>query len=85
MLGVMELLAVPGSAIAGLLRGRKNARVPMLASLMGYWVVGAPLGLWLSAAEGHGVAGVWTGLVVGTAATTVVLLATVLSGRSCRS
>nr|MCU0563460.1 MATE family efflux transporter [Desulfobacterales bacterium] len=36
MLGVMELLAVPGSAIAGLLRGRKNARVPMLASLMGY-------------------------------------------------
>ena len=40
LLGVMELMAGPGSTAAGLLRGRKDTRAPMLYTLIGHWVVG---------------------------------------------
>lgn len=75
LLGVMELVANPGLGAAGLLRGRKDTRVPMLYTLAGYWCVGAPLGLWLSEVLHLGIAGVWTGLTVGTLVTTCLMLA----------
>src|SRR5690606_17223613 len=37
LLGVMELVATPGTATAGLLRGRKDTRAPMIYTLVGYW------------------------------------------------
>ena len=45
LLGLMEFVAGPGLAAAGLLRGRKDTRAPMLFSLLGHWAVGAPVGL----------------------------------------
>lgn len=66
LLGVMELVAGPGSTAAGLLRGRKDTRAPMLYTLIGHWAVGAPLGLYLCEAQGLGIAGVWIGLAAGT-------------------
>jgi MATE family multidrug resistance protein len=66
LLGVMELVASPGSAAAGLLRGQKDTRAPMFYTLVGNWVVGAPLGLYLSEAQGLGITGVWIGLTAGT-------------------
>jgi MATE family multidrug resistance protein len=66
LLGVMELMAGPGSAAAGLLRGRKDTRAPMLYTLVGNWAVGAPLGLYLCEAQGLGITGVWIGLAAGT-------------------
>ncbi len=84
LLGVMELVANPGQGAAGLLRGRKDTSVPMLYTLAGYWCVGAPLGLWLSQLQRFGIAGVWTGLTVGTLVTSCLMLAR-LANRCRRS
>ncbi len=75
LLGVMEFIANPGIGAAGLLRGRKDTRVPMLCTLAGYWLVGAPLGMWLSEAWNLGITGVWVGLTAGTTVTSVLMLA----------
>jgi len=66
LLGVMELIAGLGSTAAGLLRGRTDTRAPMLYTLVGNWVVGAPLGLYLCKGQGLGITGVWIGLAAGT-------------------
>lgn len=74
LLGVMEFVANPGLGAAGILRGRKDARAPMLFTLAGYWLVGAPLGLWLSETGQQGIVGVWTGLAIGTTVTSGLML-----------
>lgn len=77
LLGAMEFVANPGSGAAGILRGRKDTRAPMSYTLAGYWLIGAPLGLWLSEAWQLGITGVWAGLAVGTAVTSCLMLARV--------
>jgi MATE family multidrug resistance protein len=74
LLGVMEFIVGPGSAAAGLLRGRKDTRAPMVYVLVGHWAVGAPLGLYLCEGHGLGVTGVWIGLAAGTLLTTALTL-----------
>jgi multidrug resistance protein, MATE family len=74
LLGLLELVANPGLAAAGLLRGRKDTRAPMTYVLVGYWAVGAPLGLALSEVGGFGITGVWIGLAAGTTVTTALTL-----------
>lgn len=48
----------------GALRGLGETRVPMLANLVGYWLLGLPLGLTLCFLLGWGVYGMWIGLTV---------------------
>lgn len=48
----------------GVLRGTGDTRVPMLANLFGYWVIGLPLSLWLAFRRGWGPAGMWWGMAV---------------------
>ena len=74
LLAVMEFIVNPGLAAAGLLRGRKDTRAPMLYVLVGYWAVGAPLGLALCELRGLGVTGLWIGLAAGAAVTTALTL-----------
>jgi MATE family multidrug resistance protein len=75
LLGVIELVANPGLAAAGLLRGRKDTRVPMAYVLLGYWAVSAPLGIFLCEVQGMGITGIWIGLATGTFATAALTLA----------
>lgn len=49
----------------GVLRGAGDVKVPTLANVLGYWIVGIPLGYWLAFEAGYGPQGVWYGLVVG--------------------
>jgi MATE family multidrug resistance protein len=74
LLGLVELLIGPGSAAAGLLRGRKDTRAPMIYVLVGHWAVGAPLGIYLCEAHGLGAIGIWIGLAAGTFLTTLLTL-----------
>jgi len=75
LLAVIEFFECPSLAAAGLLRGRKDTRAPMLFTIAGNWIIGAPLGIYLCEVEQMGITGVWTGLLVGMAVTTVLTLA----------
>lgn len=81
LLASIELLGGPGSAAAGLLRGRKDTRAPMAYVLLGHWAVGAPIALWLCERQGFGAAGIWIGLAAGTLVTTVLTLGRLLLRR----
>ena len=48
----------------GALRGLGETRVPMLANLVGYWVLGLPLGLTLCFVLRWGIYGMWIGLTL---------------------
>ena len=78
---LMEFIANPGAAATGLLRGRKDTRVPMMVTLLGYWVVAAPLGLWLSEVLEAGITGFWLGLLAGTFVTSALLVVRALRQR----
>ncbi|KPC54036.1 MATE family efflux transporter [Amantichitinum ursilacus] len=54
---------------AGILRGYKVTRTPMIIHLTAFWIVGLPLGYvltfgWGDHVQGYGAAGYWTALVV---------------------
>lgn len=85
LLGLIEFVANPGLAAAGLLRGRKDTRAPMVFVLVGYWAVGAPIGVYLCEARGLGVTGIWIGLAAGVFVTTVLTLARLLTTRRTAS
>jgi MATE family, multidrug efflux pump len=58
----------------GILRGLGDTHSPLLANILGFWVLGLPLGLWLGMRLGYGPAGLWWGLVAGLAVVGVGLL-----------
>lgn len=59
--------------ISGALRGQGDTRTPFAASLIGYWVLGLPLGAWLCFNQNYGVAGLWIGLSFGLAVVAAIL------------
>ena len=59
----------------GALRGAGNTRTPMLANLMGHWLLGLPAGYAALFVFGLGVSGLWIGLSVGLIVVGSVLLA----------
>lgn len=60
-------------AAAGALRGLKDTRVPMLVTVVSYWLLGLPVGWWLGFGRGQGAAGVWVGLIVGLTVAAILL------------
>jgi multidrug resistance protein, MATE family len=74
LLGAMEFVVNPGAVAGGLLRGRKDTRMPMICTLVGYWAVGAPLGVYLCEVRDLGTTGIWVGLAAGATSTTVLML-----------
>jgi MATE family multidrug resistance protein len=57
----------------GSLRGAGDTRTPMVCHLIGYWVIGLPLGAMLCFGRGLGAVGLWIGLSAGLIAIGVVL------------
>lgn len=49
----------------GCLRGLGDLRSPVVANIVGFWVLGLPLGCWLAFGRSDGPAGLWWGLVAG--------------------
>lgn len=49
----------------GALRGLGDTRTPMLANLIGHWLIGLPMGYLLCFQQGWGVIGLWAGLTFG--------------------
>lgn len=65
LLAVLQPFDSIGSVSAGVLRGFKDTRVPMLFALFGYWGFAFPLILTLVFVANQGAAGLWMGLVAG--------------------
>jgi MATE family multidrug resistance protein len=61
---VFQLFDGLQAVVTGALRGAGNTRTPMLAHLLGYWLIGIPLGTVLCFNLGWGAAGYWSGLCV---------------------
>ncbi|MCX5590927.1 MATE family efflux transporter [Alcaligenes endophyticus] len=58
---------------AGMLRGLHDTRTPMLLALLGYWVLGVPIGAFLAFKLGMGGVGIWIGLITGLSIVAVLL------------
>ncbi len=58
----------------GALRGQGDTRTPFLAGLVGYLIIGLPLGAWLCFWQGFAVKGLWIGLSMGLAIVAAALL-----------
>jgi len=61
--------------VTGSLRGAGDTRTPMVCHLVGYWVIGLPLGAMLCFWRGLGAPGLWMGLSAGLIAIGIVLAA----------
>jgi len=61
--------------VTGSLRGGGDTRTPMVCHLVGYWIIGLPLGAMLCFWRGLGAPGLWMGLSAGLIAIGIVLAA----------
>lgn len=50
------------TAATGALRGAGETRIPMFCHFTAYWIIGLPLGAWLTFSRGLGALGLWVGL-----------------------
>ena len=58
---------------AGVLRGLGDTRVPFIAMLSGYWLIGVPVSVWLGFYSAMGPVGLWWGFVAGLASVSLFL------------
>ena len=58
---------------AGILRGLNDTKVPMLITVVAYWLVGLPLGAVLAFRFDLGARGMWIGLIAGLTAAAILL------------
>jgi MATE family multidrug resistance protein len=63
---------------AGALRGAADTRFAAVVALVGYWVLGLPLGAYLAFRLGQGPRGLWWGLTLGLAFVAILLLARIV-------
>jgi MATE family multidrug resistance protein len=63
--GVFQIFDGIQVVASGVLRGLGDTRAPMVANLLGYWVVGIPVSIYLGFVARLGPAGLWWGLVLG--------------------
>jgi multidrug resistance protein, MATE family len=71
--GIFQLVDGMQAIASGLLRGLKDARVPMIMALVSYWPIGFLLAWLLAFPLGIGGIGIWVGFVVGLASAAVML------------
>ena len=72
--GVFQVFDGMQAVGAGVLRGLGDTRVPLIAMLLGYWLIGVPVSLYLAFRTGIGPQGLWWGFVAGLAAVAIFLL-----------
>ncbi len=65
--GLFQIFDGIQTTACGALRGAGDARLPLLINLVGYWVIGWPIGEWLAVRGGVGPPGLWYGLTAGLA------------------
>jgi MATE family multidrug resistance protein len=59
---------------AGILRGAGDTTFPLAANLVGHWLVGLPIAIYLGFHRNMGIVGLWWGLCAGLTAVAILLL-----------
>jgi MATE family multidrug resistance protein len=59
---------------AGILRGAGDTTFPLAANLVGHWLIGLPVALYLGFHRNMGIVGLWWGLCAGLTAVAILLL-----------
>ena len=77
--GVFQIFDGIQVVAIGILRGVADTRTPMLINVLGFWLIGLPVIVWLGLATPAGPRGLWWGLVLGLAIVAVALLLRVRS------
>lgn len=72
--GIFQVFDGTQVTAIGALRGAGDTRTPFLVNLMGYWLIGIPVSLFLGFRMGLETVGVWWGLVAGLAVVAVILV-----------
>ena len=76
LLGLAAIFQFPDglqAAAAGALRGYKDTRLPMIYTVIAYWLFGMPVGWWLTFRGDWGAAGMWAGMIAGLGVAAVLL------------
>lgn len=71
--GIFQLFDGAQAVAAGALRGLKDTRVPLIAAVIGYWLVAFPLAIAVGFGFATGAVGIWVGLASGLAVAAVLL------------
>ena len=71
--GVFQVFDGLQAVGAGVLRGLGDTRVPLVAMLAGYWLIGVPVSVYLGFSSGLGSRGLWYGFVAGLASVALFL------------
>ncbi len=77
LLGVAAVFQISDGLQAvgsGVLRGTGQTRFSFMANLLGHWVVGAPVAIYLGVYRNMGAVGLWWGLVAGLTAVAIALV-----------
>lgn len=64
LVGTFQIFDGIQTVLTGALRGMGETRIPMLANLVGYWLLGLPMGLTLCFVFHWGLYGLWSGLTL---------------------
>jgi MATE family multidrug resistance protein len=72
---IFQIFDASQATLANMLRGLHDSRWPLVIALLGYWAIGAPVGVALAFATPLGGVGVWIGLAIGLAVVAVLLMA----------
>jgi MATE family multidrug resistance protein len=70
---IFQLADGAQAALSNMLRGVQDSRVPMALALIGYWLIGAPVGVALGFLTPLGGVGLWIGLAVGLTVVSLLL------------
>jgi MATE family multidrug resistance protein len=66
--GVFQVFDGTQVVSSGILRGAGDTRAPMVVNVLGFWLIGLPVSVYLGFYAGIGPAGLWWGFVAGLAA-----------------
>jgi len=72
--GVFQIFDGLQAVAAGVLRGVGDTRAPMMANLLGFWVLGVPVSIFLGFGLDLGPTGLWWGLAAGLFAVSILLI-----------
>ncbi|MGH7664887.1 MAG: MATE family efflux transporter [Gemmatimonadaceae bacterium] len=75
--GVFQVFDGLQAVAGGVLRGVGDTRSPLVVNLLGFWLFGVPISIYLGFRTPAGPAGLWWGFVAGLLAVSVILVARV--------